>query len=159
MLLRTSILAMSLGICSSAVASDNGVSELLESQNVELTASEVVAARRATYFLSTQAIGQIKAGIDEGGDLRRTAAAARMLANWAGVLPSMFPNGTNIDGSRALESVWTDRAGFTERAKAYQDAALELAQIASEGDREAASRAFLRMAGTCHACHQNYREE
>lgn len=130
-----------------------------QGQLVRMSPEQVVAARRASYFLSTQAIGQIKAGIDEGGDLRRTVSAAKMLANWAGVLPTMFPEGSNIETSRALDTVWSDREGFEARAAAYREAALHLAETASQGDREAAQAAFMDMAGTCHACHTTYREE
>jgi len=129
------------------------------STKVAMASQEIVAARRAAYFLSTQAVGQIKSGIDEGGDLRRTAGAAKMLANWAQVLPTMFPEGTNIEGSRALDTVWSDRTGFEARAAAYRDAALELARVAGTGDRAASDTAFKAMAGTCHACHTAYREE
>jgi len=126
---------------------------------VAIEPEDIVAARRATYFLSTQAIGQIKAGIDEGGDLRRTRAGAMMLANWAKVLPAMFPEGTDLESSRALPTVWSDRAGFELRAENYREAALELANVAQSGDRQAANAAFLAMAGTCHDCHKSYREE
>lgn len=82
-----------------------------------------------------------------------------MLARWAETLPLMFPAGTDIDDSRALPTVWSDRAGFEARANDYREAAEELARIAETGDREASDQAFKAMAGTCHACHQIYREE
>lgn len=126
---------------------------------VAMAPEDIVAARRTTYFLSTQAVGQIKAGFEEGGDLNRSRAGAMMLARWADTLPTMFPEGTNIDGSRALDTVWTDREGFLARAAAYRDAAREVARVAETGDREATNSAFMAMAGTCHACHQSYREE
>ncbi len=129
------------------------------SQTVSLNAEDVVAARRAGYFLSTQAIGQIKAGIEDGGDLRRTRAGAMMLANWAKSIPTLFPQGTDLESSRALPTVWSDREGFEASAQAYRQAALTLAETAETGDREATNSAFMAMAGTCHACHQMYREE
>ena len=82
-----------------------------------------------------------------------------MLARWAETIPTLFPEGTNIDSSRALDTVWTDREGFEARAMAYKAAALELAAKAEAGDREGAEAAFEALAGTCHACHQAYREE
>lgn len=126
---------------------------------VTIAAEDVVQARRVSYFLSTQAVGQIKAGIDEGGDLRRTQGGAMMLARWAEAIPTMFPEGTNIEGSRALPTVWTDRVGFEAAAENYRLAALALAETAQTGDRQASNEAFLAMAGTCQACHQSYREE
>ena len=128
-------------------------------KTVRMSAPDVVQARRATYFLSTQAVGQIKAGIEEGGDLRRTISGAKMLAGWAKVLPTMFPEGTNIEGSRALDRVWSDRAGFEALADDYRQAAEDLAQIAASGDRSDTHAAFKKMASTCHACHTQYREE
>ena len=130
-----------------------------EANGVTMAAEDIVATRRAGYFLSTQAVGQIKAGIEEGGDLRRTRAGAMMLANWAKAIPTLFPEGTDLESSRALSTVWSDRPGFEARAVAYREAALNLAETAATGDREASNSAFMAMAGTCHACHQTYREE
>src|SRR3546814_11086966 len=108
-----------------------------------LTSEEIVAARRATFFLSTQAVGQIKAASEEGGDLKGAVAGARMLANWAKVLPTMFPEGTKTEGTRALGTVWSDRAGFEARAAAYQQAALAVARVAEGGHREETAKAFI----------------
>lgn len=124
---------------------------------VEMAASDVVRARRTAYFLSTQAVGQIKSGIAEDGNLDRSAAAARMLAQWAATLPSLFPEGTEIEGSKALPNIWTDRAGFEAAADAYRVAALDVAEVARTGDREATNAAFMEMAATCKACHDTYR--
>ena len=128
-------------------------------QAVDYSAGEIVAGRRAAFFLSTQAIGQIKAGLAEGGDLRRSQSGARMLEGWANAIPGMFPDGSNIASSRALDSVWDDRPGFEARAAAYAAAARNLGEKAKSGDREGANAAFLAMAGTCKSCHDSYREE
>ena len=129
-----------------------------ELATVEMSAADIVQARRVTYFLTTQAVGQIKAGIEEGGDLRRTNFAARLLVRWAETLPSMFPEGTDLEGSKALPTVWSDREGFEAAAAAYRDAAQNVADTAETGDREATNTAFFAMAATCHACHTQYRE-
>ncbi|WP_299192575.1 cytochrome c [uncultured Erythrobacter sp.] len=129
-----------------------------ELATVEMSAADIVQARRVTYFLTTQAVGQIKGGIEEGGDLRRTRFAAQLLVRWAETLPSMFPEGTDIEGSRALPTVWSDREGFEAAAAAYRDAAQGVMDAAETGDREATNTAFLTMAGTCQACHDTYRQ-
>lgn len=84
------------GIVSASAQEATDPSDAAPTSSVELQAEEIVAARRAAFFLSTQAIGQIKAGIEEGGDLRRTRAGAMMLANWAKALPTLFPEGTDL---------------------------------------------------------------
>lgn len=125
---------------------------------VTMTAEDVVAGRRSAFFLSTRAVAQIKQGLSEGGNLRLTRGGAIMLSRWAETLPKMFPEGSQSEESRALDTVWTDRAGFEARAEDYRNAAIQLAQIAETGDREAANAAFMTMANACQSCHQSYRE-
>lgn len=149
--------ALGLGLAASQASAEAHEEAEAAPVMVEMSAEDIVRARRTTYFLSTQAVGQIKAGIDEGGDLRRTRGGARMLARWAEALPSMFPEGTDIEGSRALPTVWSDREGFEAAAEAYREAAQNVAETAATGDREATNAAFMAMAGTCHACHETYR--
>ena len=127
--------------------------------SIAMAPEDIVKTRRLAYFLSTQAVGQIKAGIEEAGDLRRTQAGATMLARWAETIPTLFPEGTDLESSRALPTVWSDREGFEAAALAYKNAAEELVTQAKTGDREAANAAFMAMAGTCKSCHDKYREE
>lgn len=119
---------------------------------------QLVAGRRATFFLSTRAVGQIKDWTEGAGDQRQARAAALMLGNWAEALPGMFPAGSDIEVSRAMPAVWTDRPGFESAAAAYRDAARSLAGEIDGGDRAASAVAFQTMADTCHACHTSYRE-
>ncbi len=154
---KASLVVAALTLSATATSADDHSAE--ESAVVSIAAEDIVTARRASYFLSTQAVGQLKAGIEEGGDLRRTRAAAMMLANWAEALPALFPEGSDRESSRALPTVWSDRAGFVSAAAAYRSAALKVAETAESGDREATNEAFMAMARTCHACHASYREE
>ena len=153
--------ALALAGCSAA-SSQQGMAASapsLADGAVIMQAEDVVSARRNTFFLSTRAIGQIKVGIEEGGDLGRARSAARMLGFWAGTLPKMFPEGSNTEASRALDTVWSDREGFEAAAASYRTAAFALADAAEAGDRAGARAAFGTLAGTCQACHQAYREE
>ena len=84
------------------------------------------------------------------------ASAIRDIATMAA---DVFPEGTDTPDDRALPEVWSDREGFEAAAAAYRDAAKNLAETAATGDREASNAAFMAMAGTCHACHEKYREE
>lgn len=129
-----------------------------ELATVEMSAADIVQARRVGYYLSTQAVGQIKAGTEEGGDLRRARFAAQILVRWAETLPAMFPEGTDIEGSKALPTIWSDREGFEAAAAAYRDGAQGVMDAAETGDREATNAAFLTMAAACQACHVKYRE-
>ncbi len=159
---RVSLGAALLAFVSVSAAADGHAEKAAEQgaiESVAMAPEDIVKARRLTYFLSTQAVGQIKSGIAEGGDLRRTQAGATMLARWAETIPTMFPDGTDLESSRALPTVWSDREGFEAAALAYKNAAEELIAQAKTGDREAANAAFMAMAGTCQSCHAKYREE
>lgn len=125
---------------------------------ISMAPEQLVAGRRATFFLSTRAVGQIKDWTEGGGDQRQARVAAMQLSNWAAALPGMFPAGSGIEESRALPTVWSDRPGFEAAATAYRDSARSLAELIATDDREAAAVAFLAMADNCHACHTSYRE-
>jgi cytochrome c556 len=122
-----------------------------------LTPEQIVAARQSAYILSGGNFAAMKAAAEAGADVRTLAFPARALARWARTLPSMFPAGTNLPGSHALPTVWSDRAGFEARAAAYADAARLLAETAQSGDRAAFLTQWTAVRATCAACHDTYR--
>jgi cytochrome c556 len=122
-----------------------------------MTPEQVVAARQSGYALSFGTFSAMKAAADAGADVHALAQPARTLARWARTLPSLFPAGTNLPSSKALPTVWSDRAGFEARAAAYADAARALAQAAQSGDRAAFLTQWAAVRATCGACHDAYR--
>ena len=122
-----------------------------------LTPEQIVAARRTAYGLSAGTFASMKFAADAGADVHQLAQPARALARWARTLPTMFPAGTNLPSSKALPTVWSDRAGFEARAAAYADAATALATAAQSGDRAAFLAQWTLVRGTCAACHDTYR--
>ena len=122
-----------------------------------LTPEQIVAARQSAYSLSAADFLQLKALADANVDVHTLTFPARALARWARTLPSLFPAGTNLPNSKALPTVWSDRAGFEARAAAYADAATALAQAAQAGDRTAFLARWAAVGATCSACHDTYR--
>jgi cytochrome c556 len=92
-------------------------------------------------------------------DGRPLAFGARLLARWAGVLPTLFPAGTNVPPSRARPEVWTDQVTFGSRARDYAEAAARLAEVARTGDRQAFAAQWNVVRDTCTACHDRFRSE
>ena len=122
-----------------------------------LIPEQIVAARQSAYILSGGTFAAMKAAAEAGADVRSLAFPARALARWARTLPTMFPAGTNLPGSHALPTVWSDRAGFEARAAAYADSARLLAEAAQSGDRAAFLTQWTAVRATCAACHDTYR--
>ena len=122
-----------------------------------LTPEQVVAARQSAYALSGGTFASMKFAADAGADVKQLVFPARALARWARTLPSLFPAGTNLPNSKALPTVWSDRAGFEARAAAYADAARALAEAAQSGDRAAFLARWTEARAACSACHDTYR--
>lgn len=122
-----------------------------------LSPQQIVAARQAAYHLSGAAMGHMNAAIERGGDIAAQAYAARGVARWARVLPTMFPDSTRgVGPSRARPEIWASRADFEAKAAAYADAAARLAAVAESGDRDAFATQFRTTVATCRACHDLY---
>lgn len=92
-----------------------------------------------------------------GGDTRDTAPRAEEMVAFFQTLPTLFPPGSDGNGSRALPTVWSDRAGF-ERASANAVTAAEaLRAAAGTGDAAATTASVQAMGAACGACHRNHR--
>jgi len=148
---RTLLLAAALAAIPLAAAAQS------ETPAAGLTPEQIVAARRSAYQLSAGDFVAMKAAADAGADVHTLALPARALARWARTLPSLFPAGTNLPSSKALPTVWSDRAGFEARAAAYATAAQALAEAAQAGDRAVFLTRWGELRAACSACHDSYR--
>jgi cytochrome c556 len=146
---QTALLAAALTAIPLAAAAQTGAPGL--------TAEQIVAARQSAYALSAGDFTAMKAAADAGADVHTLVLPARTLARWARTLPSLFPAGTNLPASKALPTVWSDRAGFEARAAAYADAARALAEAAQGGDRAVFLQRWGEVRTACGACHDSYR--
>ena len=122
-----------------------------------LTPEQIVAARQSAYALSAANFVQLKAQADAGVDVHTLTFPSRTLARWARNLPNLFPTGTNLPNSKALPTVWSDRAGFEARAAAYAAAATAMAEAAQSGDRAVFLTRWAAVRQTCSDCHDTYR--
>lgn len=82
------------------------------------------------------------------------AAQAKILADDAKKLATLFPAGS--EGGNAKPEIWTNRADFDAKLKAFDDASVKL--VAAAGDEAAFKAAFQPLGATCGACHQAYRK-
>jgi cytochrome c556 len=120
----------------------------------------IISARQTSFFLSAGVFGGFKGAIASGADVKPLADGAGALAEWAGLLPSLFPPGTDKGhDTKALPKIWTDTAGFQKAADNYATAAKSLEAAAKAGDKAAFAAAFKQTGKACGACHKAYREK
>jgi cytochrome c556 len=119
--------------------------------------SDVITARRDGLKGVARHMEGIKAVVDQRADPRGSAAAiADMIIFFEG-FPARFPAGSGTGDTRAVPSIWSDRAGF-EAAKGNMLTQLRAFQSAANaGDQTAFGAAFQQTGATCGACHRPYR--
>lgn len=122
-------------------------------------ADQLIAGRQAAMKLSGAAFGGIKATIDAGGDVTKLGFPAKALTDWGRAMPGMFPPGSDGGTTKALPTVWSDRAGFEKAAATYEAAARKLGDLAKAGDAPGLAAQWAVVRGTCGACHDTYRQK
>ena len=131
-------------------------------EGVSPSAMQIVAARHAAFEMSGVTMGAIKAGLDSDAELRTLGFPTGALADWAEILPAMFPAGTGLDSlpgeTRAKAEIWSDRAGFEAKAADYAAATGRLRDAVTAGDSAAAATEWAAVRATCGSCHEAYRE-
>jgi cytochrome c556 len=68
-----------------------------------------------------------------------------------------FPEDSLSDDSEAREDIWLNWAEFQARYKALKEATTKLAEVAAAGDEGAMRAQFKDTAGTCKACHRDFK--
>jgi cytochrome c556 len=120
-------------------------------------ADQLIAARQAGFKLQGAAFGGMKGVIDAKGDVKTQAFAAGAIAAWARALPGLFPAGSDGGTTKALPTVWSDRAGFEAAAARLAAEAGKLADLAKAGDQPGFAAQWGVVRGACSACHDKYR--
>lgn len=120
----------------------------------------IIKGRQAAMMLSGVAMGAMKSAIDAGQPPASQRFNTRALARWAHAVPGMFPAGTGTEAgvqTNAKAEVWSDRAGFEEKAAAYAAAADRLAELAAGEDAAAFAAQWTVVRSSCQSCHDVYK--
>ena len=121
---------------------------------------DAVKYRKAGMTLMAAHFGRL--GAMANGRAPYDAAAAAMNADLVVTL-SKLPFAGFVDGTasnakgEAKASIWSDRAKFDAAAKKMQDEIVKLAAAAKTGKVDDLKGAFGSAAGTCKACHDDFR--
>jgi len=122
-----------------------------------LAQGDVIAQRKENRKQAGAAMRAIKGIIDAKGPTSGAVAQAAKLKELELAFVNMFPAGSDKGDTKALPSIWTDRAGFVAASKASDAAYDKLAVAAGSGDQAALATAFADAGKTCGACHDKYR--
>ncbi|WP_129139827.1 c-type cytochrome [Modicisalibacter coralii] len=100
----------------------------------------------------------VKGDIDY--DAEAFAERARRVADlaplpWEGFIADSYDR----QGTHALPDIAANRDDFDAKAQAFEDAAVQLAEVAGDGSFDTVRARFAEMARSCKACHDDYRAD
>jgi cytochrome c556 len=122
-----------------------------------LAQGDVIIARQEGLKGVARQMESIKAVVDQRGDPRATGATIGEMIRFFEDFTARFPAGSGTGATRALPSIWTDRAGFDAATGNMVTQLRALQMAANAGDQAAFGAAFQQTGATCGACHRPYR--
>ena len=84
---------------------------------------------------------------------------ARGLAGLADIAPELFPEGSNIEKSKALPAIWENPVEFSEAMDRFKEAAEGMASAADTEDMSEIGPAIQALGGSCKGCHDDFKAE
>jgi cytochrome c556 len=124
----------------------------------EPSAAELIAARQAMmHMAATLLFQEVMPVVKSGGDVKATGHASDGLDLFGHSIAGLFPEGSAGPDSRALPSIWANKADFVAKANAFGDAAARLKQLGDAGDSAGFAAQAKVVAQGCGACHTLYR--
>ncbi len=123
---------------------------------------DAVEYRQGAFTVMGTHFGRIGAMVQGKAPYDAAAAAqnAEIVAFMSKLPYAGFVEGTSdTKKGSAKANIWTDRAKFDQLAKKLQDEAAKLAVVAKSGGMDTLKPAFLSVAETCKACHDDYRNK
>jgi cytochrome c556 len=122
--------------------------------------SGLVAARQGGMAMAVYALGAISSGVEKQAPTKSMGLAAMGLSEFAQSLPVLFDPATQaVGGSDAKPDLYSDWAGFSQRAAAFHDAAEAMRAAIAKDDATALATALASTKAACKACHDSYRAE
>ncbi len=112
-------------------------------------ATGIVKERMDNFKASQIALKQVSAASKRNNFFEAIAPLANKIKNWAEIMPTEFPSGSDGPPSEAAPAIWTDFEGLKSAAKENFEAASFLEVSALNGDAKATAKAIKQLAGTC----------
>ena len=120
--------------------------------------ADIILIRQAAYAMNGGTFGGLKAAVDAKADVKPLAARADAMVKWGRAIPLAFPAGSDTGNpTKALPTIWSDRAGFEKAAANFTEASEKLSVLAKAGDTDGFAAQWKVTGDTCSACHKEYR--
>jgi len=130
----------------------------------QMKPEDAIAFRQSGYKFMAWNMGRIKANVDgqyNKDEVVQAANAIQAIAN-SGMGKLYLPGTDKGKGWKDTEvkpELFTDKEGVGKVAKAFNEAANEMAKVAANGDAAAAKAQFGELGKACKGCHEKYRVE
>jgi cytochrome c556 len=148
MLKKTVIMAVIGALAAGAVVS---------ATTVAFAQADVIKQRQENRKATALEMRAIKGIVEAKGNTKDIIAHAAKLKELEGAFDKLFPAGSDKGETKALRTVWSDRAGFQAASRNADSAYDKLAMAAGSGDMAATTAAFGDAGKACGACHSKYR--
>jgi len=123
---------------------------------------EAIKWRQSGYGFMAWNMARIKMNVEgtyHKDEVIKAATAIQAIANscmGAVYLPGT-DKGTGWEKTRVKPEFFSNKEGVTKVAMAFNKEANEMAKVAAAGDAAAAKEQFGKLAGTCKACHDDFK--
>jgi cytochrome c556 len=122
-------------------------------------ADDVIKTREADMKEMGKSLKAIKGIIDANGSAADVVAPANKIAEVAGLIPSLFPKGSDQGKTGALPAIWEKWDEFTKHADNLKNEATMLASAGQSGDLATVRAQFDKTAKECGSCHKEFRKK
>jgi cytochrome c556 len=122
-------------------------------------ADDIIKTREADMKEMGKSLKAIKGIIDADGNAADVVAPANKIAEVAGLIPSLFPKGSDQGKTGALPVIWEKWDEFTKHADDLKSEATMLASAGQSGDLATVRAQFDKTAKMCGACHKEFRKK
>jgi cytochrome c556 len=147
------ILAIAIAVVSAGVAG---------AVSAQMKTEDAIAFRQSGYKFMAWNMGRIKANLGaqfNKDEVMQAANVIQAIAN-SGMGKLYVPGsdkGTGWKPTEVKSELFTDKEGVGKVAKAFTEAANEMAKVAATGDQAAVKAQFGKLGESCKACHEKYR--
>jgi len=130
----------------------------------QMKPEDAITFRQSGYKFMAWNMGRIKMNVEGQYNKDEVAQAANVIAAVAnaGMGKLYLPGTDKGKGWKETEvkaELFTDKEGVGKVAKAFNEAANEMAKVAATGDQAAAKAQFGKLGESCKGCHEKYRVE
>ena len=122
-------------------------------------ADDILKTRQDDMKVMGKQLKAIKGIIDAGGDAAEVVGPSNKIVEIAGLIPSLFPEGSDQGDTGANAEIWQKFDDFKAHADSLKTEAGMLASAGQSGDLATVRAQFEKVAKTCGACHKPYRHK